>query len=192
MSIAVTGMPTGVKSVSEEWRPVLSVPGCDASSAGRVRTWVSPSGVREEPKVLFQRTTLRGYKSVRVVRDGRSRSLLVHRLVLEAFTGTVGKEARHLNGIRDDNAISNLAWGSSRENCADRDLHGTTAHGERMGSAKLTWEQVLEITRAYASGVLPSLLGKQYGISREHARRVAQGKYWKRTRLAAFSPVEAP
>lgn len=189
---AVTGTPTGVKSVSEDWRPVLSVPGCDASSVGRVRTWVRPSGVRGEPKVLYQRTSCRGYKTVRLVRDGRNRSFQVHRLVLEAFTGVVGHEARHMNGVRDDNAIANLAWGSPKENSADRDLHGTTAHGERMGSAKLKWEQVQEITRAYASGVLPSQLGKRFGISREHARRVAQGKYWKRTRSeTSCSPVEA-
>ena len=42
-------------------------------------------------------------------------------------------------------ALANLCYGTKLENAADRDAHGTTARGERVGGAKLTAEQVLAI-----------------------------------------------
>lgn len=72
---------------------------------------------------------------------------LVHLLVLLAFEGPCpeGMQARHRNGRRDDNRRANLCYGTPVENAADREAHGTTAKGERVGSAKLTMTQVLAI-----------------------------------------------
>src|SRR5262249_4354731 len=49
----------------------------------------------------------------------------VHRLVLEAFVGPCppGMEARHVNGIKTDNRLVNLQWGTHRQNMRDKATH---------------------------------------------------------------------
>lgn len=63
-----------------------------------------------------------------------------HRLVLLTFKGPCppGKEARHLDGTPDHNAIGNLEWGTPIENWADRKAHGRTAAHSKGGKKKCT------------------------------------------------------
>ncbi len=77
-----------------------------------------------------------GYLWITLAHDGRYRTVPVHHLVLRAFVGTrpKGHQTRHLNGVRTDNRLANLRWGTPRENCADRERHGTVARGARNGA----------------------------------------------------------
>ena len=61
--------------------------------------------------------------------DGKTRK--VHLLVLKAFSGhrTLGMVSRHLDGNKENNDINNLGWGTQKENCADRMLHGRQYRG---------------------------------------------------------------
>jgi hypothetical protein len=52
---------------------------------------------------------------------------------------------RHLNGVRDDDRETNLTWGTPLENSMDAKSHGTWVHGEKVNTAKLTPEQVVQI-----------------------------------------------
>jgi hypothetical protein len=71
----------------------------------------------------------------------------VHHLVLRGFVGLCprGADACHGNGIRTDNNLPNLRWGSRAENVADARKHGTIARGERSGASKLTEADVRAI-----------------------------------------------
>lgn len=69
----------------------------------------------------------KGYKQVQLVdATGQPTCRRVHLLVLEAFHGSrpEGMQARHLNGIAGDNRLSNLEWGTPRQNVEDRKRHG--------------------------------------------------------------------
>lgn len=91
------------------------------------------------PRELKQHPNSHGYPVVRVPWNGRARaSVAVHRLVALAFLPprpTKEHQIRHLDGNRTNNHASNLAWGTVAENAADRDMHGTTARGDRNGSS---------------------------------------------------------
>jgi hypothetical protein len=69
----------------------------------------------------------KGYQSVNLVppEGGRYKTFRVHRLVLFAFVGLCppGMECRHLNGVRSDPRLVNLAWGTKAENADDRRRH---------------------------------------------------------------------
>ena len=53
--------------------------------------------------------------------DYKRGTVLVHVLVLEAFVGPrpAGHEGRHLDDVRSNNTLSNLAWGTQGENYQD-------------------------------------------------------------------------
>lgn len=111
--------------MSEEWRAVPGYPDYEVSDQGRVRSYR-----RGKLRVLALPDDSRGYKKVTLCQDhsGR-RGCKVHVLVLLAFVGPRpdGAVIRHLNGVRDDNRISNLAYGTPAENTQDSLRHGTHA-----------------------------------------------------------------
>lgn len=71
----------------------------------------------------------KGYQGVNLLKEGKQKRHLIHRLVLEAFVGPCpeGMECRHLNGDPTDNRLENLCWGTPRENADDRIRHGTNS-----------------------------------------------------------------
>jgi hypothetical protein len=69
----------------------------------------------------------RGYLTVNLTppSGGKYQTFRVHRLVLEAFVGPCPEdmECRHLNGVRRDCRLVNLAWGTRAENIDDKRRH---------------------------------------------------------------------
>jgi hypothetical protein len=69
--------------------------------------------------------SLAGYRTVSIVRASGEKfdTLLVHRLVLQAFDGDpptpAHTDVRHLDGSKTNNALPNLAWGTRSENMLD-------------------------------------------------------------------------
>lgn len=124
-----------------------------------------------------------GYRRVTLHRSGKGRTFYVHRLVLVAFIGPCpeGMESRHVNdNDRGNNNLNNLCWGTKKENAADRDRHGSTPRGEKIGDSKLTDEQVKEIRRLYAETDLGQRdIAKMFGLAQCPVARIVTGKGWK-------------
>ena len=108
----------------------------------------------------------------------------VARLVCEAAHGPPpGDEHQALHGCGNGHLgcinPHHLRWGTQVENMADAVLHGTAARGERQGGAKLTEADVIAIRQRYAEGgVLQRELAAEYGITRENARDIINGRRW--------------
>jgi hypothetical protein len=113
---------------AEEWRPIPGWPGYEVSDLGRVishkrgldrelRTFPGPAG---HPRVQLTRS-----------RKDR-RTYFVHQLVMLAFVGPCpeGEEVRHLDGSRG-NTLTNLRYGTRRENAQDALAHGVNYHASR-------------------------------------------------------------
>lgn len=99
-----------------------------------------------------------GYASVWATNQGKCKRRYVHHLVLETFFGPKpdwAVECRHLNGIRTDNKINNLLWGTCTEQAQDKKTHGTLRYGENapyLRILKLTDAKVIEARKQYRSG----------------------------------------
>lgn len=136
---------------------------------------------------------------------GRKATRFVHRLVLEAFVGPCpeGQQCRHLDGNPLNNQLSNLAWGTPRENHADSVRHGTAYHlrpeamermragspghprnyvrhkaGEGHHRAKLSDEQVAHIRRVVDPSKrdgTASRLAKEWGVTSAAVMMIAKG-----------------
>lgn len=109
--------------MSEQWRPIPSLPDYEVSDQGRVLTRKGAPRIRKASANVvngYLYVTLRGPSGERITRH-------VHRLVLLAFVGPKpdDMESRHLNGNRTDNRLVNLAYGTRSENMRDKARHGT-------------------------------------------------------------------
>lgn len=114
--------------IHTEWRPVIGYEGVyEVSSAGQVRSIFRPGKTRGtvlKPRVRKQRS---GHLLLNLRINGVMKTKLVHRIVAEAFLGPCpdGMQVRHLDGDPTNNAITNLAYGTSSENRLDSVRDGT-------------------------------------------------------------------
>lgn len=68
-----------------------------------------------------------------------------HRLVLEAWRGLQPEWAdscRHLNGVRDDNRLSNLEWGTAQDQADDKSRHGSRPYRLSISDVRLLTEGI--------------------------------------------------
>ena len=118
--------------MTEQWKPVPGYEGLySVSDHGRVRSERRVVNRRDGRTYTFRERILRsglsrGYACVVLCRDGTERTFKVHRLVMLAFKGPrpEGNEIRHLNGVKTDNRLENLQYGTQSENTADQVIHG--------------------------------------------------------------------
>lgn len=165
---------------AENWRPIIQFDGYDVSDRGRVRSWKKRGwgvGVRSTPLIRTPTSDSEGYLSVVLRRDGKSHLKKVHVLVLEAFVGPrpSGQQTRHYDGCPWNNQLSNLLWGTSKEQAADRARHGTLASGERNGGAKLTNKQARSIRSRLSQGAQGTELAALFGVSIATVSRIKNG-----------------
>lgn len=148
------------------------------------RVWSDPKPpANPNGKFLAQPLNHAGYVEYCLHCDGRRYSRKAHRLVLEAFVGpcSEGMECRHLDGNRQNNHVSNLCWGTKKENEADKVSHGTLLFGDRHGKSKLTSIEVMEIRDLATHGpYTQQKIGDMYGVSNHHVSDIKTGKVWNR------------
>lgn len=87
---------------------------------------------------MAQTLNAHGYPSVRIIVNGKRKRVTVHSLVAKTHIGpqpAPGYEIRHLDGNKLNSHYKNLAWGTQKENAADRELHGKTSRGKKHSDA---------------------------------------------------------
>ena len=120
-----------------------------------------------------------GYRYVGLSKDGKAKKIAVHTLVLLTYFGPKkpGQIALHKDGNKLNNHISNLRWGSFKENYQDSVDHKTAAIGERNGLAKLKIKDVIEILK---SDVPSTRLCKKYKVASSTIRAIRIKQNWSR------------
>lgn len=104
------------------------------------------------------------------------RRVHVHRLVMLAFNGPAnGRLVRHRDGDGTNPALSNLRWGTHRENAIDA-IHHRTSSG-----IKLTAQQVKWARTARRNGTTRTQIAGMLGITARHLSNIFAGKHWGHT-----------
>lgn len=123
------------------WKDLYQV-----STYGRVRSFRNTRGNACAPFIKKTPLNAQGYPVVSLSRNGVTETRTVHSLVLEAFrtpkTAVMswtpeGQVGRHLNGVRWDNRVQNLQWGTAKDNIEDAREHGS------LGYLQVQFEKVV-------------------------------------------------
>lgn len=111
-------------------------------------------------------------------KNGKPKRHTVASLVAAAFIGPrpEGLLVLHGDGDSTNNKLSNLRYGSHKENIEDARQHGTLSQGETQWLSKLTASEVLFIRITEMPGVE---LAKHYGVTPACISAVRQRKNWK-------------
>ncbi len=157
----------------EQWRPVPGFSGYLVSNLGRVYSGHSDRCLTPQPSG-------RGHLRVALRRAGETHMKLVHRLVLLAFVGPCppGKECLHRDDVPSNNRLSNLRWGTRKENRQDAVRNERRRGGKQEGQA-LTRDQVRTIKRHLKTKVAVAKIARAFKVSRTTIKKIADGKIWK-------------
>lgn len=158
------------------------------SEGRRVWAWPrNPEYLVREDGVIFGpsgqvATFLRnGYLSV----SWRGGTESVHVVVCETFHGpkpAPTMQVAHDDGDKRNNAATNLAWKTVRENAADKKRHGTQPLGSQVVWSKLTEEDVRGIRVKKQEGRSLASLGREYGVAYQTIQSALSGRSWSHVR----------
>lgn len=155
-----------------EWHPIEGQPGYGVNREGQI--WSE----RADRVIVGTTGGQMGYRAIQFPNGSRR---YVHRIVCETFHGPAlpGMQVRHLDGDRTNNAASNLAWGTARENSDDCKRHGTTPKGERNPQARLS-KGAVEAMRLHRQRTGQSFkqIAAQFGVTAMTAHRAITGVSW--------------
>src|ERR1700748_1700682 len=151
---AITGRTTRRMDITltEEWRPVtVSNLGdfYEVSNLGRVRSvdrvCYGLKARTVDGKILRPSTNKLGYRNVNLFRDGKCKSIHVHRLVALAFIPNPADlpMVNHIDGVKSHNVETNLEWVSDRMNRQHAIDIGRITRFKKL----LTAEEVAEIRK---------------------------------------------
>lgn len=153
----------------EQWKPIPSLSGYEASNQGRVR----------KGEQICRTYLDRSGGVVATINVNHTRSCRIARAVGEAFCPDFKPHLRpkFIDGDKTNCRASNLKWVSIRE-------VSVAPSGERQGGSKLTWAEVDQIR---ASKLSMALLGVKYGVSKASIHDILRQKTWREH----HRPVEA-
>lgn len=170
--------------IQEIWQSIDGYEGMyEVSDLGRVRSLdrVDRRGRQWVGKVLSPKVEKYGHLHVALSKDSEKTQINIHRLVMNAFVGPrpAGMEVRHLDGNPKNNAVSNLAYGTTSENQLDRYEHGTRKVGEESHLAKYP-NSLIEKLLDLQPWVSSRVAAEKLGVSDRYVRRVWSGQIRRR------------
>jgi hypothetical protein len=182
----------------EMWKPVPGFEGhYEVSNQGQVRSLsrVNAYGYRLKGRQMSLSYSGTGYLYVTLALAGERSVVHVAPLVMRVFVGPPppGKEVCHNDGNRKNNVLTNLRYGTRKENMADRKLHGDQPFGEELPWTKLTARQVKKIRELYQPPIgrrdwgpghrttrkwTLVTLARRYQVSKSTISLIVQNKIW--------------
>jgi len=177
--------------MKETWKDIAGYEGLyQISNTGRVKSMAktvrckngATNSYRE--RVMAKSKKPSGEVKITLSKGGKSKTLLVHRLVAIHFIpNPMNKpEVNHIDGVRDNNVVSNLEWVTSSEN--QQHAYRIGLQEGRKGSAhhmaRLTEPDVEKIRQMYASGkLLQREIANMYGVRENLVSRIVNRKIWR-------------
>lgn len=168
------------------WLEIPEFTGYEISSTGQVRSYRpinGRGGLTSIPRILKPSRDKDGYFRVVLMLNGRRYYRTIHKLVARAFLGLpMDKEVRHLDGDNTNNNITNLMYGTAKENSIDRTRHNRGIEFEKNPRSVLTAKDVKNIRKHLLIDSTPKAkkhLASIYGVSRSTIQDILVERSWK-------------
>ena len=177
-------------SQMEVWKPIRGFKGhYEISNHGRVKSLsrkIKHSRsifLTMKERILKQSVTRNGkphYAHVILSLNGKHTTGHIHQLAAKTFIGKrpYGCEVMHKDGNLLNNHVSNLIYGTRKDNMAMAIEHGTTTRGIKNPMAKLTNNNVNRVKRLYKKGMFQREIGDVFGVSQSCISSILKGKSW--------------
>lgn len=179
---------------NEIWKDVVGYEGFYlVSNLGRLKTVTRKvnhkhSGtITKTEKLLSKNISNSGYEMKCLYKNSSTKSVLVHRLVAEAFIPNPENkpQVNHINGIKSDNRVENLEWNTRSENMRHSYAKGLSKCGIKHYKAKLTPLKVLAIKRLLR--IKPKTnkyrLAEKVGVTNGVIYQIINGTTWSQQTL---------
>ena len=162
----------------EIWKDIPNYIGLyQASNIGNIKRMIDRYGNKNEH--ILAPSSCGRYLHVVLCKNNIRKTHRIHKLVLETFVGPCpkGMECRHLNGIKTDNRLCNLQYGTKKENQGDRILHKTDNKGSKHGMSKIIESQFIEIKKLLEEEILTQKeIGDIFNLSQSAISLINSGK----------------
>lgn len=174
--------------MKEEWKDIEGYEGFyQISNLGRVKSLGGWRGTaKRKEKIRSTSLTRDGYVRVRLIHQGKDKTMRVHRLVAEAFIpNPEGKDTvNHIDGNKQNNTVSNLEWNDRTEQMLHAYALGLKPSrvGSHNSNAKFTDEQVREIRKTYipySKEFGTVALAEKYGVTNRVIGLIVKNKSYK-------------
>lgn len=156
----------------EEWKPLQGT-NYDISNFGRLRYKNRSGAYRTSKAKSF--TTKSGYIRVHLSNKGNEKNIFLHKEVLQAFVPQPCNNcfAKHINGDKSDNRLSNLAWqprkGTQFVNNKLKTIEYLSVNGSiKKKRSKISIGDVQRIHQLYSNGLSQIQLAGLYNISQSY------------------------
>lgn len=163
----------------EQWRPWRDG-AYEVSDQGRVRR--AKSGHCTIAGFILKPILLRiGYYKVSPVINGKNRQTYIHNMIAEVFIGPKpdGYSVNHKDGIKTNNAASNLEYVTHLGNMQHAAATGLSAAGEQHGLHKLTDNKVRAMRAARRAGESLTSVASRFGVAKSTASQVINARRWR-------------
>lgn len=168
--------------MEEVWKSVVGYEGeYSVSNIGRARR--DKVGKNEQARIVSGAYNQDKYIQISLCRNAKRKLRMLHRLVAEAFIGNIpeGYEVNHLDGNKENNALSNLQIVTPYENNLHARMTGLwkPLTGEKVGHSKLNYLSVTKIRKLYAQGGRTYVdLAKEFGVKKTAIYKVIKKQSW--------------
>jgi transcriptional regulator with XRE-family HTH domain len=170
----------------EIWKAVVGYEGFyEVSTLGNIRSLdrIGENGRRWKGRVMKPQV-VRGYLHVALNRNGHTKQCLLHRLIVEAFIGSIpeGYQVNHRDCNKVNNRVSNLEIVTASQNMRHAHDNGlvrpSSARGEAISISVLTEADVIRIFEMSASGMSQKEIADMLGVAKNTIQCVLSRFTW--------------
>lgn len=152
------------------------------------------STIEIQERILSPYSHNSGYLVIDFQIEKKRKTLLVHRLVAEAFIENPKNlpQVNHIDGDKKNPTLKNLEWVNNSENQlhAYKNKLQPSKRGENNSKAKITEKDAIEIAYLIKKGNMTlQEIGNRFGLSKSSISLIKRGKSWSHLNL--FNSSEA-